>query len=87
MNYNMQGRDMILDMFAMLKAMKVEINKKHQVLMVNMTTGFKKGKKGNFMNDKPVATPVKKPTNPNPRLSASIVRGTVTGSGTASNTW
>ena len=56
--------------------------------MVNKTTGFKKGKgkKGNFMNGKPVAAPVKKPMNPNPRRSASI-RGTVTGSGTASNTW
>ena len=72
----------------MLKAIKVEIKKEHQVLMVNKTTGFKKGKgkKGNFMNGKLVAPPVKKPKNPNPRRSASI-RGTVTGSGTASNTW
>ena len=33
------------------------------MLMVNKTTGFKKGKgkKGNFMNGKPVAAPVKKP--------------------------
>ena len=56
--------------------------------MVNKTTGFRKGKgkKGNFMNGKPVAAPVKKPKNPNPRQSASI-RGMVTGSGTASNTW
>ena len=72
----------------MLKAVKVEIKKEHQVLMVNKTIDFKKGKgkKGNFMNGKPVATQVKKPKNPNPRRSASI-RGTVTGSGTASNTW
>ena len=70
----------------MLKAVKVEIKKEHQVLMVNKTTSFKKGKKRNFMNGKLVAAPVKKPKNPNPRRSASI-RGMVTGSGTASNTW
>ena len=85
MNYNMQGK-MILELFVVLKAMKVEIEKGHQGLMVNKTTGFKKGKKGNFMNGKPVAALVRKPKNPNPRRSASI-RGTVTGSGTASNTW
>ena len=72
----------------MLKAVKVEIEKEHQVLMVNKTIGFKKGKgkNGNFKNGKPVAAPVNNPKNPNPRRSASI-RGTVTGSGTASNTW
>ena len=88
MNYNMQGMEMILELFVVLKATKVEIKKEHQVLMVNKTTGFKKGKgmKGNFMNGKPVAAPVKNPKNPNPRRSASI-KGTVTGSGTASNTW
>ena len=87
MNYNMQGK-MIPELFVMLKAVKVEIKKEHQVLMVNKTIGFKegKGKKVNFMNGKPVAALVKKPKNPNPRRSASI-RGTVTGSGTASNTW
>ena len=79
---------MIPEFFMMMKSMKVEVKKEHQVLMVNKTTSFKKGKgkKGNFMNGKPVAAPVKKPKNPNPRRSASI-RGTVTGSGTASNTW
>ena len=63
MNYNMQGMEMIPELFAVLKAVKVEIKKEHQVLMVNKTTGFKKGKgkKGNFINDKPVAAPVKKP--------------------------
>ena len=48
----------------MLKSMKVEIKKEHQVLMVNKTTSFKKkgkGKKGNFKkNGKQVVTPVKK---------------------------
>ena len=43
MNYNMQGK-MIPELFVMLKAVKVEIKKEHQVLMVNKTTGFKKGK-------------------------------------------
>ena len=60
MNYNMQGK-LILELFIMLKVIKVEIKKEHQVLMVNKTTSFKKGtgKKGNFMNGKPVAAPVK----------------------------
>ena len=52
MNYNMQGiTEMIPKLFVMLKSMKVEIKKKHQVLMVNKTTSFNKkgeGKKGNF---------------------------------------
>ena len=55
----------IPELFAMLKSLKVEIKKEHQVLMVNKTTSFKKkgkGKKGNFKKDgKQVATPVKKP--------------------------
>ena len=64
MNYNMQGK-LIPELFVMLKAVKVEVKKEHQVLMVNKTTSFKKngkGKKGNFKkNDKQVATPMKKP--------------------------
>ena len=47
MNYNMQGMTkMIPELFAMLKSAKVEIKKKHQVLMVNKTTSFKKKGKG-----------------------------------------
>ena len=42
MNYNMQGK-MIPELFVVLKAMKVEIKKEHQVLMVNKTTSFKEG--------------------------------------------
>ena len=67
MNYNMQGMDKtILELFAMLKAMEVEIKKEHQVLMVNRTTSLKKKgkgkKKGNFKkNGKQVAAQVKKP--------------------------
>ena len=48
----MQGMtEMIPELFVMLKSMKVEIKKKHQVLMIDKTTSFKKkakGKKGNF---------------------------------------
>ena len=53
MNYNMQGiTETIPELFAMLKAAEVEINKEHEVLMVNKATSFKKKgkgkKKGNF---------------------------------------
>ena len=54
----------ILELFAVLKSVKVEIKKEHQVLMVNKTTSFMKRatKKGNFKkNGKKVAAPVKKP--------------------------
>ena len=65
MNYNMQGMEKTIpELFAMLKAVEVEI-KEHQVLMVNKTTSFKKkgkGKKGNFKkNGKQVAAQGKKP--------------------------
>ena len=36
----------IPELFVMLKSMKVEIKKEHQVLMVNKTTSFKKKGKG-----------------------------------------
>ena len=57
MNYSMQGMmKTIPELFMMMKSMKVEIKKEHQVLMVDKTTSFKekgKGKKGNFKkNDK-----------------------------------
>jgi hypothetical protein len=63
MNYNMQGMETIPELFVMLQAADVEIKKDHQVLMVNKTTSFKKGKgkKGNFKNGKRVVAPVKKP--------------------------
>ena len=52
MNYNMQGMmKMIPEFFMMMKSMKVEIKKEHQVLMIDKTTSFKKkakGNKGNF---------------------------------------
>ena len=47
MNYNMQWMiKMIPKLFAMLKSVKVEIKKEHQMLMVNKTTSFKKRAKG-----------------------------------------
>src|SRR5215216_4825767 len=82
MNYNMQGMEKnILELFAMLKAAEVEIKKKHQVLMVNKTTSFKKkgkGKKGNFKkNDKQVAAQVKKPkSGPKPETECFYYKGT-----------
>ena len=66
MNCSMQGMTKTIpELFVMLKSMKVEIKKEHQVLMVNKTTSFKKkgkGKKGNFKkNSKQVAVQEKKP--------------------------
>ena len=81
MNYNMQGMTkMIPELFAMLKPMKVEIKKEHQVLMVNKTTSLKtkdKGKKGNFKeNTKQVAAPVKKPkAGPKPETECFYYKG------------
>ena len=44
-NYNMQGMvKTIPEVFSMLKSAEVEIKKEHQVLMVNKTTSFNKGK-------------------------------------------
>ena len=43
MNYSMQGMmKKIHELFMMMKSMKVEIKKEHQVLMINKTTSFKK---------------------------------------------
>ena len=79
MNYNMQGMNKTIpELFAMLKAAEVEIKKEHQVLMVNKTTGFKKGngKKGNFMNGKPVAAQGKKPKfGPKPETGCFYYKG------------
>ena len=45
MNYNISGIDMmILEVFTMFDTAKVEIKKEHQLLMVDETTSFKKGK-------------------------------------------
>ena len=81
MNYNMQGMTKTIpELFAMLKAVEVEIKKEHQVVMVNKTTSFKKegkGKKGNFeKNGKKVATPVKMPkAGPKPETECFYYKG------------
>ena len=75
---------MILEIFAMFETAKVEIKKEHQLLMVGETTSFKKGKgkKGYFMKWKNTCYSSENPRlNPNPRLSASVIRGTTTGAG------
>ena len=58
MNYDMLGMYDPISYFAMFDISKVEIEKEHQVLMVDKTTGFEKGKgkKGNFTISKPVAS-------------------------------
>ena len=47
MNYTMQGMTKTTpELFMMMKSMKVEIKKEHQVLMVDKITSFKKRAKG-----------------------------------------
>ena len=47
MNYSMQGMTKTIpELFVMLKSMKEEIKKEHQVLMIDKTTSFKKKGKG-----------------------------------------
>lgn len=72
---------MIPELFMMMKLMKVEIKKEHQVLMINKTTSFKKrakGKKGNFKkNGKQVVAQVKKPkSGPKPETKCFYCKGT-----------
>ncbi|MQI32317.1 hypothetical protein EI016_24375, partial [Escherichia coli] len=60
LNYNMQGMEKTIpELYSMLKSTEVEIKKEHQVLLVNKTTSFNKGKgKNNFKkDDKAVAAP------------------------------
>ena len=82
MNYSMQGMTKTNpELFMMMKSMKVEIKKEHQVLMINKTTSFKKrenGKIGNFKkNGKQVATQVKKPkSGPKPDTKCFYYKGT-----------
>ena len=81
MNYSMQGMTKTIpELFVMLKSMKVEIKKEHQVLMINKTTSFKKRakeKKGNFKkNGKQVAAQVKKPkSRPKPETKCFYCKG------------
>src|SRR6266496_1377550 len=70
MNFNMQGMEKTIpEVYSMLKSAEVEIKKEHQVLMVNKTTSFKKGKgKKNFKKDgKGVAAPGKSVTGKRPK--------------------
>ena len=81
MNYSMQGMTKTnAKLFMMMKSMKVEIKKEHQVLMVDKITSFKKrakGKKGNFKkNGKQVSTPGKKPkAGPKPETECFYCKG------------
>ena len=95
MNFNMQGMEKTIpEVFAMLKSAEVEVKKEHQVLMVNKTTKFKKGKgKKNFKKTaRELPRPVSKllgrsqRMDPSRRPSAFIARETVTGSGTTPST-
>ena len=70
MNYNMQGMEKTIpELYSMLKSAEVEIKEEHQVLMVNKTTSFKKGKgKNNFKKDgKGVAAPGKSVAGKKPK--------------------
>ncbi|KAK1641983.1 hypothetical protein QYE76_059788 [Lolium multiflorum] len=93
MNYNVQNMNKELpELFSMLKSAEVEIQKEHQVLMVNKITSFKKQgkpKKGNFKKgSKKVAAPPEKPkAGPKPIPSAITARRRGTGSGIAPSTW
>ena len=91
----MQGMNKsVSELLAMLKVAESDIQKEHQVLMVNKTTSFKKCKgKKNFKKDgKGVAVPGKQAAGkkskngPKPETSAFIAREVVTRSGTAPNT-
>ena len=90
MNYNMQGMEKTIpELFAMLKAVEVEIKKEHQVLMVNKTTSFKK--KGRGTSRRTANKLLLRRRNPSLdlslRLSASTSSRLVTGSGTAPSIW
>ena len=82
MNYNMQGMDKTIpELFAIIKAVEVEIKKEHQVFMVNKITSFKrkgKGKKGNFKkNSKQVDAQGKKhKSGPKPKTECFYCKGT-----------
>ena len=81
LNYNMQGMNKsVSELFVMLKVADSNIQKEHQVSMVNKTTSFKKikGKKVNFKKSgKAVAPPMKKPkAGPKPETECFYCKGT-----------
>jgi hypothetical protein len=83
MNYNMQGmRKTLPELLSMLKTAEVEIKKEHQVLMVNKSTNFKKGRKDNKSkgrnkkDGKSVAGSEKKPkAGPKPETECFYCKG------------
>ena len=92
MNYDMQGMEMIPELFAVLKTAKGRNREKNQVLMVDKTTSFKKRAEGRRGTLKRTASKLLL-TRRNPnldqslKLSASTERRLVTGSGTAPSIW
>ena len=82
MNYSMQGMTKTIpELFMMMKSMKVEIKKEHQVLMVDKITSFKKRAKGrrgtSRRTSKQVAAQVKKPkSGPKPETKCFYCKGT-----------
>ena len=80
MNYSMQWMTKTIPKLFMMKSMKVEIKKEHQVLMVDKITSFKKRakeKRGTSRNIKQVAADVKKPkSGPKPETKCFYCKGT-----------
>ena len=91
MSYNMQGMEKTIpEVYSLLKSTEVEIKREHQVLMVNKTTSFKKGKgKRNFKKDgKTFAGLVKKPkVEPNPETKCFCNKGNGHWSRVTLDTW
>ena len=94
MDYSMQGMTKTIpELFMMMKSMKVEIKKEHQVLMIDKTTSFKKKGKGKRRGTSrrmasKFSLPERSPSmDPSLKVSASTTKGLVTGSGTAPSIW
>ena len=93
MNYSMKGMTKTTpELFMMMKSMKVEIKKEHQVLMVDKITSFNKRAKGRRGTSRITASKLRlKWRSPSldlsMRLSASTAKEMVTGSGTTPNIW
>ena len=83
---------MIPKLFMMMKSMKVEIKKEHQVLMINKTTSFKKRAKGRRGSSSRMSSKLSLPRrspklDQSLKLSAYTAKEMVTGSGNALNIW
>ena len=93
MNHSMQGMTKVIpELFVMLKSTKVEIKKKHQMLMVDETTSFKKRAKGRRGTSRRTASKLLLKWRSlslvlRLRLSASTAKGLVTGTRTAPSIW